>query len=90
MILQGLSMDAPKTAKLAGILKATGIAGSALISLAKTDLNVIKSGRNIPALSLKLVKDVNAYDVLRARKVVFTPEAFEELTNRTRTAEATA
>jgi large subunit ribosomal protein L4 len=90
MILQGLSMDAPKTSKLAGILKATGVQGSALISLTTPDINVIKSGRNIPALSLKLVREINAYDVLKARKVVFTPEAFKELTKIAQAVEATA
>lgn len=90
MILQGLKLDEPKTARLAGILKATGVRGSALISLASADVNLIKSGRNIPALSLKLVREINAYDVLRARRVVFTPDAFKELTRSSSVAEATA
>ncbi len=76
MILSGLKIDEPKTKHLAGILKAIKADGGALLATEKADINVYKSGRNIPTLSMKLVQDVNAFDVLVARRLVFTPEAF--------------
>lgn len=78
LILEGLKFDVPATGKMAKILKATDSRG-ALIALDSRDPNLLKSGRNIPDLSLKLIEEVNAYDVLRARKLVFTPDAFKAL-----------
>lgn len=79
MILNGLKFDSPKTSDMAKILKATETSAGALITMASTDPNLVKSGRNIPALTMKLVQDLNAYDVLRARHLVLTPEAFKAL-----------
>lgn len=78
-ILKGLSLDAPKTKTLAGVLLATDAARGALLAVAAADRNLVLSGRNIPGFGLKAVWDLNAYDVLRARRLVFTPEAFDAL-----------
>jgi large subunit ribosomal protein L4 len=80
LIVSGIKMDAPKTAQLAGILRATQADGGAILAMATEDRNLLLSGRNIPNLGMKLVSELNAYDVLRARKLVFTPEAFKALT----------
>jgi len=79
VIVDGLKLDAPKTKQLAGILKAMKIERGALLATAKSDANLYKSGRNIPTLEMKLVQDVNAYDVLVARTLVITPDAFKAL-----------
>ncbi|MCG8406407.1 MAG: 50S ribosomal protein L4 [Phycisphaerales bacterium] len=79
LILNGLKLDAPKTSEMAKIMRATQTNAGALIALASADPNLQKSGRNIPALDMKLIQDVNAYDILRARHLVFTPEAFKAL-----------
>jgi large subunit ribosomal protein L4 len=78
-ILTGLSFDSPKTSRMAGILKATGTRDGLLLALNTRDQNLLKSGRNIPKLEMKQVQELNAYDVLRARQVMFTPEAFSAL-----------
>jgi large subunit ribosomal protein L4 len=79
MIVEGLTFDAPKTGKLAGILKAVKADAGALLATSGRDSNLYKSGRNIPTLSMRLVQDVNAHDILVARRLVFTPEAFAAL-----------
>ena len=79
VILDGLNFSAPKTKELAGILKAVRVERGALLATGKADPNLYKSGRNIPALAMKLVNELNAYDVLKARNVVFTPDAFQAL-----------
>lgn len=78
-ILTGLSFDAPKTSRMAGILDATGTRDGLLLALDTRDQNLLKSGRNIPTLEMKQVQELNAYDVLRARQLMFTPEAFSAL-----------
>ncbi len=79
LILQGLQFDAPKTAKLAAALEATKTERGALIAVACLEPNLAKSGRNIQRLAMKDVGTLNAYDVLRARHLIFTPEAFAAL-----------
>jgi large subunit ribosomal protein L4 len=79
VILSGLSMSAPKTSELAGVLKATKTDRGALMAVAALDQNLFLSGRNIPNFLLKRIADVNAYDVLRARSLVLTPESFKAL-----------
>ena len=79
MILDGLKFEEPKTARLAGILKAIEADAGCLLAVTTDDPNMRKSGRNIPNVDMRLIWDVNAYDVLRRRRLVFTPEAFKAL-----------
>ena len=80
MIIEGMQFDEPKTKKMAGILKAVKAQRGALVAVPAANPVLLKSIRNIPNVELKLVADVNAYDVLRLRNVIFTPEAFKALT----------
>lgn len=77
VILRGLEFDEPKTSKFAGILKAIKAERGALVAHLARDPNLWKSGRNIPSLAIKCMWEVNAYDVLRHRTLIFTPEAFK-------------
>ena len=86
MILDGLKFSEPKTSKMAGILKATKTERGVLLAVASEDRNLLRSVRNIPKVEMKLVGDVNAYDVLRARHLLFTPEAFKAMSEKPVTA----
>lgn len=79
MIVSGMKFDAPKTKALATMLRALKIERGTLLATMTKDMNLVKSGRNIPALAMKPVTDVNAYDVLKARHLVFTQDAFAAL-----------
>lgn len=77
LIVKGADFEVPKTARFASMLKAVKAERGALMALAAEDANLVKSARNIPDVAVKLVWDLNAYDVLRCRKLIFTPEAFK-------------
>ncbi len=79
IIVKGMAFDAPATGRMAKILDATKTSRGALFALDHAEPNLLKSGRNIPAIDMKLVGDLNAYEILRARHLVFTPEAFKAL-----------
>jgi len=79
MIVSGLSFAAPKTKDFANVLKAINAANGVVFATTANDLNLIKSGRNIPKTSLKPVWELSAYDILRHPRLVFTPEAFKSL-----------
>lgn len=74
-----LAVEAPKTKSVAAILKQLGCAGSVLIVLDQPDQALARASRNIPDVEIKLAADLNAYVVLRCRKLVVTQPALEKL-----------
>ena len=76
MIVDGLKFNAPKTAVMSKMLRATKAERGALLAYATEDANMLLSGRNIPNFDIKRVGDINAYEVMKARRLIFTPDAF--------------
>ena len=82
-VVDGLSFDKPRTAKLTKMLRGAGLdGGSVLLGLDKEDRNFYLSARNIPRSLIRPVSQFNALEVSRQRRVLLTREAFEALKNR--------
>ncbi len=81
MVVDGLQYDQPKTKTLSAMFSAMGAGKGCVLAMHEADRNVFLSGRNLPNTDLKLVSDVNAYDVLRRDCVVFTKQAFDVVCN---------
>ena len=79
LLVEPLSFDKPKTKEFASFLKALPVKGKTLVVVGKMTLPLQRSARNIPRLFLKAGKDINAYDLLKARTVVIEEAAFEAL-----------
>jgi large subunit ribosomal protein L4 len=79
LVVDEIRCPQPKTKTFAAMLGALGADRGAVVALDARDENVILSGRNIDRTELRLVDDLNAYDVLRRRKLIFTRPAFERL-----------
>ena len=75
IVLDTLSFDEMKTAKMAGVLKALKIDSPALLVLAEKNPNVEKSARNIPAVKTVLVNTINVFDILKYDRFVITKDA---------------
>lgn len=83
VVLDRLSMDAPKTKALAATFKALGLEGvTKTLATAAVDRNVYLSGRNIEGLTVSPVTDLNALSVLRPRKLVVTKDALDWIKSR--------
>ena len=79
-VIEKFDIDAPKTSVIAGMLKEMGLGGStALIATAGVASSVNKSARNIQGVSVLPVSDLNAFEVLKPQKVLFTREALDQL-----------
>jgi large subunit ribosomal protein L4 len=78
-IVKGLKLDGPKTKTIASMLKANQADRSALLAVSTEEPNLLLSVRNIKNFGVKLVWEMNAYEILKARKLLFTPEAFSAL-----------
>lgn len=79
VIISGLKFDAPKTKVLASALKASKAGAGSLMALDTREKNIVLSGRNLADFQMKLVHEINAYEVLKAKRLIFTPEAFKAL-----------
>lgn len=81
-VLDGLKLDKPQTATVAGAIEAIGIKESVLIGTEKADeagRRVYLSARNIPRVHTLPISDLNALDVLKYRRLLLTREAFNAL-----------
>lgn len=80
VVVDDLAQDEIKTKSVAGALKALGIYGQKVaIALEKHDPIFYRSARNIEGVSVSPVAELNAYSVLRPRKLVITKAALDSL-----------
>lgn len=71
-----------KTKEFAAILKNLSLSGKVLALLDGCDPSVPRVSRNIPRFRLMRSQDVNAYDILRHKKILVTKTAFNNLLER--------
>lgn len=80
LVVEGLGAAEPKTRAVRKALDALGVEGTCLIGTKDVDKNLVLSVRNLPGVIIAPVRDFNALDVLKVRKVVLTRDAFDALT----------
>ncbi len=79
LLIDKLEFDSPSTKKLANLLKNLGIEESCLIVIPGLDDAVWRSSRNIYNLKLRVVSDLNAYEVIKYKKLLIVKEALDSL-----------
>ena len=80
VVIDDLNFDVPKTRQMVSILKALNIDNSScLIVIPKANETVWKSARNIPSVKVMTSTELNAYEVLRPKKVLLTKEALSSI-----------
>jgi large subunit ribosomal protein L4 len=82
-VIDELSFAAPKTAEMAGVIKALQLVGQrVLVTTDSHDVNVYKSARNIDRVAVSPAGDLNAYTVLSAGRLLITRSALDALRER--------
>jgi len=76
-VIDGLAVGKPKTKEMAAVLKALEINSSVLVAVEEYNVNLYKSFRNIEGVRILPVSDLNAYEVLRPKKVLVTKAALD-------------
>ncbi len=71
-----------KTKEFAGFLSGLSLKGKVLAILDGSDESIGRVSRNIPSFNLMRAQDVNAYDILRNKKLLVTKTAFQNLLGR--------
>jgi large subunit ribosomal protein L4 len=83
VVIDELSFGTPATRDMAAILRALGLGGvSTLVATAGLDVNVYKSARYIPRVSVSPVADLNALSVLMPRRMLVTRAALDAIRER--------
>ena len=79
IILDNLSIEQAKTSQIRQLLARLKAEEKPLLVIEKRDEKISLASRNISGLCLKAFNYLNAYDVLKHNKVVFTKQALENL-----------
>lgn len=80
VVVDRLEFDEPKTSRMAGVLKALGLEGTTtLVATADQDAAVFKSGRNIEGVSVYPVRELNALEVLKPKRMLVTRAALDRI-----------
>ena len=77
-VVDGLSLEEIKTAKIAALLKGLEVS-SGLIVTADADNNIYKSSRNIMGVDASHVGTLNTYDILKHKALVLSKEAVAKI-----------
>lgn len=80
LVVDDLAMNEPKTKEMATVLKALQLGEtSCLIGTAGVQPAVYKSGRNIRGVEVLPAAELNAYAILRPKRVLLTKAALDDL-----------
>lgn len=81
-VVEDLSLDAPKTKRVAALLKQVGASGRVVLLTARPDRAVHLSCRNIPGVAVLPASQLSAYEAVWAEVLVVTRGALDELQSR--------
>ncbi len=79
VIIDKLEFDCPSTKRMDNFLKSVGIEDRCLSVIPYRDETIWKSSRNIYGLMVMVASDLNAYDVVRHKKLLIAKDALEAL-----------
>lgn len=79
IVLDALTMNAPKTKEFAAILNNLKVESKALVVAPSYDDNVALSARNIPGVKFVAADGINVLDVLTHDKLIITKEAVQKV-----------
>ncbi|MCE5194584.1 MAG: 50S ribosomal protein L4 [Nitrospiraceae bacterium] len=80
VFIEDISMKKPKTKDVVSLISKLGLEGKSLLIIIPEDNNVIKlSVDNIPGVDVVRASDLNAYSVVKYRKLLITKGAVEKI-----------
>lgn len=79
LVVESLSIDAPKTRELAAMLESLGVGGGALLLAAQPDEKLFLAARNIPCVEVRDAAGVDPVSLLQYEHVVITVDAVRQI-----------
>lgn len=91
VVIDELAIAAPRTREMAAVLSALQLKGvTTLVALPESDVNIYKSARNIPGVTVSPVSDLNALSVLSPHRMLVTKAALDSIRARVKAGGAAA
>ena len=78
IVIDELTVSAPKTKEMVAFQKALGLNKTALVVMDNDDVNVIRAAANLPKLETLPLAQLSTYEVVKFNKVVMTKAAVEK------------
>src|SRR5688500_15384531 len=78
-VLEDIKLDSPKTRGFVGILKSLDLSGTTLLVAEYGNDNLVRASRNVAGVEITTPQNVNTYQLLRPKHVIFTRSAVEAL-----------
>ena len=78
IVIDELTVSAPKTKEMAAFQKALGLNKTALVVMDNDDVNVIRAAANLPKLETLPLAQLSTYEVVANKNVVMTKAAVEK------------
>ncbi|HSW44378.1 MAG TPA: 50S ribosomal protein L4 [Phycisphaerae bacterium] len=88
LVVDPLVVTEPKTKPFFQMLKKLGADSGCLLAMEGSNTAIFKSGRNIPKTEIRQVQELNAYEILRRKKLIMTRKALEVMVPNSGTARA--
>jgi len=82
ILIKEVGVGESKTKEFKKLLESLKIKEKTLLIIQLKNPSIVKAARNIPLFDIVGVAQVNAYDILRHKKVIVTKSAFRDLINR--------
>ena len=79
IVVDALTVSAPKTKEMAAFAKALNLNKTALVVMDNDDINVIRAAANLPKLETLPLAQLSTYEVVANNKVVMTKAAVEKI-----------
>jgi len=87
VVVDGLSLEKPKTRDFVNILSNLKVDRSCLVAINTEDVNVYKSAKNIQKVTVMPVSALNAGEICSYRKMLFTKDALMSVLEAEKTSE---
>lgn len=78
-VLDLLKIEKPKTKEIVKIIKALELESKSLIILDKKNDSVYKSVRNIPGMTTSSVENLNAFEIVKTKNILFLSDSLKAL-----------
>lgn len=79
LVVDSLKLEEAKTKYMAQFLKNLNACDGALLVTVNSEDDVYRAGRNIEKLCLGIASNLNTYEVLKAKKIIFTQDAVKRI-----------
>lgn len=78
IVIDELTVSAPKTKEMAAFQKALGLTKTSLVVMDNNDVNVIRAAANLPMMETMPLAQLSTYEVVKNHTIVMTKAAVEK------------